>query len=1225
MLHQLPDAGGGFNVLDEEQHSDMPDLEASFSVRLFPEGFSIGKPLETGKAPPPLHEATGMLYPYNRSSESFLRALDGGWIPGDLLEEIPCNYANGCITCEVLDYCVDASSSTDTGPTFSSKSMVDMVPAVYKITLRPTMESVAKDVSAMVDESWTYKDLMEVESRILKTAWPELQLDPKSAGHQTEKKALLRSGPKIFEQVRSRKAAILNRRLRWAASAKTMVKAGSLVNSKKIGFEMAPERLVGEAMRQSSTVNADSPMQFSLKSKNMGSFGSMALSPKPGMLNASEMMGIVAEKQSSLLGKRDGRDFGGKLDIKKLKQESPRPQMHGYKTEEQDLKAFGMGYENPVEAVKLESIDQQRSDENGSVGMAGGQPQLNDSQLLYQRLAQPDMDNSSWQVSGLVGDKDSKQEELLQRKRLLMMQQQKLEGRVFQQPMSNDVSRMISGMSQNASSVNQGLVASSKDQLQMSGAMALSDQILQGQQLARRRTNSLPKNAAGIAGAASPGSTINSGGIAGVNSPSTASMPSAVAVKPEGLMVPGSKKEREALEDFPILLAVAQRHGLPAKRPKNEILPTPDIKKSAPLFHELECALNTSSDEIKDPKGQRNMADSLVGGNVNARKTRFLQFQKAIVQGPHHLRRVRVRLVMCERGRDAMVEAVVQFGDDQDDETLNSVPHHVLPTMANAHAADIFAKQFCALLEKEGFELVEDQVQPTVQRGSATANAACAARPLPAGASSLTNNVGPLPSPRSLMNPHMPAMAGVGGMPGMSSMQPSSPGALASTRMPPPGNVVNRQISGGYLSQPGMSTSKPLPLDGPGSQLGAVQHPQQHQQQLHNMQRAQQMVMPNQLAQLNHNHSAQQLNQQMGTNPSQLQQFIQQQRQQQNSTSVLQRKIMLGLGMGPLGGVGIPNGGNQGGLGNMMGVNAMNNVVGMSGLNNVSASMASMTGLNNVGQLQGMVNMQNTPGINNLIGRPGNISAAQLAAFSSKAHLTQGRSGHPMSAASPNSAARDNLSGLNPSSQLHVSAGMMGQGAMNRAGRVGLTPIQRGSPIGSLSSPRLATSNMQAGTPQGMYLNGPQQVSSQQQFNLQQLSPMQQAAGQQQALAAQQQMQLTQSQQMSTQMQQQQQPQQQQQQPNPSQQLNMQQPKNSPQMLNSQTTLLQQAQPQSQQQQLSVGATMNPSSQQQSAVGSLGSLVGGPASPQLSSQNMGSVTSGTNMEPTISATSLSSG
>lgn len=75
------------------------------------------------------------------------------------------------------------------------------------------------------------------------------------------------------------------------------------------------------------------------------------------------------------------------------------------------------------------------------------------------------------------------------------------------------------------------------------------------------------------------------------------------------------------------------RHGLPAKRQKVDIQPPSDGKKAAPAFHELECALNTSSDEIKDPKGQRNMADSLVGGNVNARKTRFLQFQRQIIQG----------------------------------------------------------------------------------------------------------------------------------------------------------------------------------------------------------------------------------------------------------------------------------------------------------------------------------------------------------------------------------------------------------------------------------------------------------------------------------------------------------------------------------------------------------------------------------------------------------------
>lgn len=58
---------------------------------------------------------------------------------------------------QVLDYCVDPSSFD---ASFSSKSLVDVMPAVYKITLKPSMESIAKDVSSMVDETWTYKDLM---------------------------------------------------------------------------------------------------------------------------------------------------------------------------------------------------------------------------------------------------------------------------------------------------------------------------------------------------------------------------------------------------------------------------------------------------------------------------------------------------------------------------------------------------------------------------------------------------------------------------------------------------------------------------------------------------------------------------------------------------------------------------------------------------------------------------------------------------------------------------------------------------------------------------------------------------------------------------------------------------------------------------------------------------------------------------------------------------------
>jgi len=31
-----------------------------------------------------------------------VQAIDGGWLPDDLLEEIPCKYINGCVVCEVF-------------------------------------------------------------------------------------------------------------------------------------------------------------------------------------------------------------------------------------------------------------------------------------------------------------------------------------------------------------------------------------------------------------------------------------------------------------------------------------------------------------------------------------------------------------------------------------------------------------------------------------------------------------------------------------------------------------------------------------------------------------------------------------------------------------------------------------------------------------------------------------------------------------------------------------------------------------------------------------------------------------------------------------------------------------------------------------------------------------------------------------------------------------------
>ena len=45
--------------------------------------------------------------------------------------------------------------------------------------------------------------------------------------------------------------------------------------------------------------------------------------------------------------------------------------------------------------------------------------------------------------------------------------------------------------------------------------------------------------------------------------------------------------------------------------------------------------------------------------------------------------RSRKRLVLCGRAKDSLVEAIIQVGDDQEEEAGALPPHHVLPTMSN--------------------------------------------------------------------------------------------------------------------------------------------------------------------------------------------------------------------------------------------------------------------------------------------------------------------------------------------------------------------------------------------------------------------------------------------------------------------------------------------------------------------------------------------------------------
>ncbi|KAF7843627.1 protein PHYTOCHROME-DEPENDENT LATE-FLOWERING isoform X1 [Senna tora] len=146
------------------------ESEASFTLNLFPDGYSIGKPLENEMTNQSTCQDFPKVHPYDRMSESLFLAIESGHLPGEILDDIPCKYVNGALICEVRDY-RRCSSEKGSGGAVGS-------PTVSKVRLRMSLENVVKDIPLISNDSWTYGDLMEVESRILKALQPQLHLDP---------------------------------------------------------------------------------------------------------------------------------------------------------------------------------------------------------------------------------------------------------------------------------------------------------------------------------------------------------------------------------------------------------------------------------------------------------------------------------------------------------------------------------------------------------------------------------------------------------------------------------------------------------------------------------------------------------------------------------------------------------------------------------------------------------------------------------------------------------------------------------------------------------------------------------------------------------------------------------------------------------------------------------------------------------------------------------------
>jgi hypothetical protein len=149
----------------------LPEHEVSFTFSLYDRGYLISKSASMDPSQTSIQDGK-TLHPYDRASEKLFSAIEAGRLPGDILDEIPSKYYNGSVVCEIRDYRKHVSNQV---PASSAELGL---PIVNKVRLRMTFENVVKDITLLSDDSWSYRDFVEAEARIVRALQPELCLDP---------------------------------------------------------------------------------------------------------------------------------------------------------------------------------------------------------------------------------------------------------------------------------------------------------------------------------------------------------------------------------------------------------------------------------------------------------------------------------------------------------------------------------------------------------------------------------------------------------------------------------------------------------------------------------------------------------------------------------------------------------------------------------------------------------------------------------------------------------------------------------------------------------------------------------------------------------------------------------------------------------------------------------------------------------------------------------------
>lgn len=1234
----------------DKDASETSETEVSFTLSLFPDGYSIGNPPQfQGESGHQLSaEVPKYLHPYDRASESLFSAIESGRLPGDILDDIPCKYTNGMLVCEVRDYRKCFSEAGVTVPSAGGS------PIINRVCLRMSLENVVKDIQSISDSGWTYGDLMEVESRIVKALQPKLCLDPTPV--------LDRLGENPTSTPNKLNLSLSSmRRKRLKRIPEVTVTSNNSIHGKKVCIERAPE---GSRFGDSGPT-LQQPIHDNLQIQNNGPNSILALRPNSFGPNASVpssplvsqlskyQMGIgspryvqdhsgshpgqdmiisysdnMSSGAASFHGRRDNQEtqsnsnkrsrltaigaHGNQPQIAGSQMESfhgsdshwkntllqqqsrvqyatsgmqkyPQQIFDGGLNQEAGAVTFsqGMRYglkEEPVETERWDKSELgQTRNEMHTLESELNQTDSSQSRLqqrLPQQLVRSNFAQTSWNNLNQPLESNSRKEDPYH-KRKLVQSPHVSAGGIPQSPLSSKSGEFSSGSvgPQVGAAVTSGYISSQKEKPVITSVSPIgcaasltssaNDSMQrqhQAQIAAKRRSNSLPKTPA-MSGVGSPASVNN------MSMPINASSPVGTPPLADPVII----------DRFSKIDMVTARFQLNCKKSKVDEFPMTKTNVFPAQQLSVHLSNDSSNENFKDESCKMPLSTSLAGGNMNVCKTRVLNFMltERIVQanGYSIVPKARTRLIMSEKPNDGTV--AIHIGEIEDAQYLAAEDY--LPTLPNTHTADLLAAQFCSLMIREGY-LVEDLVQT---------------KPIPTTSASSNQPSAPGVAPNNPAEMQQ-YPAGVSGPPSNDSSKPSSSGALSlnpsnslqASRMLSPANVQGLHISQGLLPGASIPSRPQQPELIPTLQQQQLQSQQQQQQQHPQFQRSPLMLAANSMLNTMGQNSNMQMGNHMANKPSPLQlQMLQQQQQQlqpqqqQQQQQQMQRKMMMSLGT-----VGMGNMAN-----NMVGLGGLGSVMGMAGVRGVggagiSAPMPSIAGMSNLAQ--NPMNLSPASNISNTISqqlRSGALTPQQAAAMQTKLRMAQNRvnmlSGSqsnisgitgPQSSISGISGPQSSISGLTGARQMHAGApglSMLGP-ALSRGN---LNPMQR--TMGQMGPPKLMTGM----TP---YMTQPQQQLQLQQLQLQQ---QQQQLQQQQETASPLQAVVSPPQVGSP--------------PN----IGM------PQQINQQTN---QQQQQASPQQMSQRTPMSP----QLSSGAIHTMSTGnpeacPASPQLSSQTLGSVNS----------------